>query len=135
MNLVTLIGNVGRDPEIRYTQAGDAIANFSLATSERWKNKQGEKQEETEWHRVTVFHPASKVIKDHVSKGDRLAIIGKVHYSEWDDNDGNKRYSTEIQVGFGGRVELLGSPGGRKQEPAAAEEDKPFQATDDDVPF
>lgn len=135
MNQIVLIGNVGRDPEIRYTQGGDPIANFSLATSERWK-KDGEKHEETEWHRVTVFAPASKVIQNHVAKGDRLAIIGKVHYSEWDDKDGNKRYSTEVQVGFGGRVELLGSPGGRKAEPAAtADEDKPFQATDDDVPF
>ena len=140
MNIVTLIGNVGRDPEIRYTQNGDPVANVSLATSERWKNKDGNKQERTEWHRVTFFGGVAKVVKDFVNKGDRIAVLGKIHYSEWEDKDGNKKYGTEIQCSIDGKLELLG---GKKDGDASRTPEREvvetsrgdFHATDDDVPF
>lgn len=131
MNLVTLIGNVGRDPETRTTSAGDPIVNLSLATTERWKTKDGEKREETEWHRVTFFGGVAKVVRDYVTKGQRIAITGKIHYSKYTDKDGNERHGVEIQVNQRGTLELLSSKGERSEAP----EEKKFQATDDDVPF
>jgi single-strand DNA-binding protein len=132
MNIVTLIGNVGADPEIRYTQSGDPIANVRLATTEKWKNKEGEKQEQTEWHRLVFFGGVAKVVRDYVGKGDKLAVAGKIHYSEWTDKDGNKKYGVEIQIGRGGQLELLG---GKKKDANPSDEKKGFEATDDDVPF
>lgn len=133
MNLVTLIGNVGRDPDVRYTSTGDPVANLTLATTERWKSKDGEKREETEWHRVTFFGGVAKIVKDFVTKGQRIAITGKIHYSKYTDKDGNERHGVEIQVNQRGTLELLTS---RKEREEAQEQPKEkFEATDDDVPF
>ena len=105
VNKVILIGNVGRDPEIRFTQAGEPIANFTLATNEVWNDKSGQKQERTEWHRVEVFGKTAQVVRDYVTKGRPVYIEGSIRYEEWTDKDGNKRNTTSIRVsGPGSRL-------------------------------
>jgi single-strand DNA-binding protein len=143
VNRVILIGNLGKDPEIRYTQAGEPIANFSLATNEAWTDKAGQKQERTEWHRVEIFGKAAQVARDYLSKGRQVYIEGSIRYDEWTDKDGNKRNTTKIRVsGPGSRLVLLGSRGeggggrpaeGPKESGGPPAED--FQVSDDDVPF
>jgi single-strand DNA-binding protein len=135
VNKVILIGHVGRDPEIRYMQSGDPIANFSLATSERWKNKDGQDQERTEWHRVEVFGGTAKVVKNYVTKGKPLYIEGQIRTDEWEDKEGNKRKTTKIRVsGPNSRLVLLGS---RDNMPPAAspQADGNGDSGDDDLPF
>ena len=147
VNRVILIGNLGKDPEIRYTQSGEPIANFSLATNEAWTDKSGQKQERTEWHRVEVFGKTAQVVRDYCSKGKQVYLEGSIRYDEWTDKDGNKKYMTKIRVsGPGSRLVLLGSrgeggargegggrPSGPPSEGPPAGDD--FQASDDDVPF
>lgn len=145
VNRVILIGNLGRDPEMRYTQGGEPIANFSLATSERWTGKDGQKQERTEWHRVEVFGKTAQIVRDYCTKGKPIYIEGSIHYDEWTDKDGNKRNTTKIRVsGPNSRLVLLGSRGdggGRSAEPegsgasGAGAGGDDFKVTDDDVPF
>jgi single-strand DNA-binding protein len=155
VNKAVLIGNLGRDPEMRYTQAGDPIANFSLATSEKWTSKAGEKQERTEWHRVEVFGKTAQVVRDYLTKGRSVYIEGQIRYEEWTDKDGNKRNTTKIRVsGPNSRLVMLGGRGeggGRSGGSSSGSSDGPpadgggggggggggdsFQATDDDVPF
>jgi single-strand DNA-binding protein len=152
VNKVILIGNVGRDPEIRYTQSGEPIANFTLATNEVWNDKSGQKQERTEWHRVEVFGKTAQVVRDYVTKGRPVYIEGSVRYEEWTDKDGNKRNTTRIRVsGPGSRLVLLGGrgegggggasrssgggPGGGAPAEPPAEGGEEFHASDDDVPF
>jgi single-strand DNA-binding protein len=150
VNRVILIGNLGRDPEIRYTQGGEPIANFSLATSERWTDKSGQKQERTEWHRVEVFGKAAQVARDFLAKGRQVYVEGSIRYDEWTDKDGNKRNTTKIHIGGpNSRLVLLGGAGGPRGEagakgPAKAGEGagaeaaapaEDFQVSDDDVPF
>jgi single-strand DNA-binding protein len=155
VNKVILIGNVGRDPEIRYTQSGEPIANFTLATNEVWNDKSGQKQERTEWHRVEVFGKTAQVVRDYVTKGRPVYIEGSIRYEEWTDKDGNKRNTTRIRVsGPGSRLVLLGGrgeggggrpsggapsggapSGGAPSEPPAEGGGEEFQASDDDVPF
>jgi single-strand DNA-binding protein len=146
VNRVILIGNLGRDPEIRYTQGGDPIANFSLATNEAWTDRSGQKQERTEWHRVEVFGKAAQVVRDYLSKGRQVYVEGSIRYDEWTDKDGNKRNTTKIHIGgpnsrlvlLGGRGE--GGPGGGGRggpgpERGAEGGGDDFQVSDDDVPF
>ena len=146
VNKVVLIGNLGKDPEIRYMQSGEPIANFSLATSEQWTDKAGQKQERTEWHRVEVFGKTAQVVRDYCSKGKQVYIEGSIRYDEWTDKDGNKKYMTKIRVsGPNSRLLLLGSRGeggggGRAGSGPASEakESGPpedFQVSDEDVPF
>ncbi len=141
VNKVILIGNVGSEPEVRYTQKGDPILSFSLATSEKYNDK-----EETQWHRVSVFGKLAGVMKDYIEKGKPLYVEGQVVYEDWTDKEGNKRNSTKIKVGFGGTIVLLGSKGdGTKsaRKPAGSASgsgaeipvDSNFKASDDDVPF
>lgn len=98
LNKVILIGNVGKDPEIRQTQAGDSVANFSLATSESWKDRAtGEKFERTEWHNIAVFSEGIvKIIQSYVKKGSKIYVEGKLQTRKWQDKDGKDRYTTEI---------------------------------------
>jgi single-strand DNA-binding protein len=149
VNRVILIGNLGRDPEIRYTQGGEPIANFSLATNEVWTDKSGQKQERTEWHRVEVFGKAAQVVRDYLAKGRQVYVEGSIRYDEWTDKDGNKRNTTKIHVGgSGGRLVLLGGRGeggpggaggpgggGRGSSGPGPSGGDDFQVTDDDVPF
>jgi single-strand DNA-binding protein len=141
VNKVTLIGNLGKDPEVRYMQNGDPVANFSLATSESWTGKSGEKQERTEWHRVEVFGKTAQVVRDYCSKGKQVYIEGSIRYDEWTDKDGNKKYMTKIRVsGPNSRLVLLGGRGGgggSSSEPDHSDSGpaQDFQVGDDDVPF
>ena len=110
VNKVILIGNVGKDPEIRRTQDGRPIANLSIATSESWRDKNtGEKREKTEWHRVVVFsEPLCKVIEQYVKKGSKLYIEGQLQTRKWQDKEGQDKYSTEVVLqGFGGTLTML----------------------------
>jgi single-strand DNA-binding protein len=140
VNKVILVGNVGQDPEMHYFDSGDAVAKFSLATSEKWKTKAGEQKELTEWHRIEVYGATAKVINDYVTKGKPLYIEGSLRTEEWTDKEGNKRKTTKIRVaGPNSRVVLLGSKENSQPKPAPQdspfEATEPFQATDDDVPF
>ena len=140
INKVILVGNVGRDPEIRYTPSGDAVANFSVATSERWKDKNsGEMQERTEWHRIVAWRRLGEICGEYLSKGRQVYIEGKIQTREWEDKDGNRRYTTEI---IANEMKMLGPKeggGGYKpaEPPGAKEYDgPPLQSEqEDDIPF
>lgn len=107
VNKVLLIGRLGRDPEVRYTPDGTAIANFSIATSEEWKDKKtGEKQERTEWHRIVAFRRLGEICGEYLSKGRQVYIEGRLQTRDWQDKDGNKRYTTEIVAS---QMQMLGS--------------------------
>jgi single-strand DNA-binding protein len=114
VNKVILVGNVGKDPEIRRTQDGRPIANLSLATSERWRDKNtGENREKTEWHRVVVFsEPLCKVIEQYVKKGSKLYIEGQLQTRKWQDQSGQEKYSTEVVLqGYSGTLTMLDARG------------------------
>ena len=97
VNKVILVGNVGNDPEVRYTANGQAIANLSIATSEVWRDKAtGEKQERTEWHRVVFFGKAAEIVRDYVKKGAKLYVEGALRTRKWEDENGAERYTTEV---------------------------------------
>ena len=97
LNKVILIGNLGKDPEIRYTQAGAAVANVSLATTETW-TKDGTKEETTEWHKLVAFGKVAEIIGEYLKKGSKVYIEGKIQTRKWQDKDGNDKYTTEIVV-------------------------------------
>jgi single-strand DNA-binding protein len=109
VNKVILVGNLGRDPELRYIQSGQAVANFSLATNEKWKDKDGNNQERTEWHRVVVWGKSAENCAQYLQKGRSVYIEGKLQTREWEDKDGNKRSTTEIVAQA---VQFLGGRGG-----------------------
>jgi len=139
VNKVILIGNLGRDPEIRYTQSGTAVANLNLATSDSWKDAQGQRQERTEWHRVVAWDKLAEIAKEYLSKGKQVYIEGRLQTRSWEDKEGHKRTTTEIRadqmVMLGGRG---GDGGARGEEPPGPADDfsrEPFQAKDEDVPF
>lgn len=141
LNQITLIGNVGRDPEVKTLPSGDLVANFSLATSETWKDKSGEKQERTEWHKIDAFGKLAEIVQSYVSKGSKLFVQGQLVYDEWADKDGNKRTAAKVKLGFGSKLVLLGGGGSpaRSSEGQAAEKRaekaKAAPVNDDDVPF
>ena len=99
INQVILIGNLGADPEQRQANNGNAITNFSIATSRRWKDKDGQMQDETEWHRIVAFGRLGEICGQYLRKGSKIYIEGRIQTRQWDDRDGNKRYSTEIVAG------------------------------------
>ena len=120
LNQVTLIGNVGQDPEVRTTANGGKVANFSLATSRTWKNANGDVQEKTEWHRVTVWNRGTKggvadVVEKYVNKGDKLYVSGSIEYRQWQDKENQTRYATEINAS---EVILLGGKSTALPQPA-----------------
>jgi single-strand DNA-binding protein len=162
INKVILIGNVGKDPEIRSMQNGARVANLSMATSESWKDKAtGERKEKTEWHRVVVFNDVLiNVLQNYVKKGSKLYIEGQLETRKWQDNEGKDHYSTEIVLRpYRGELTLLDSRGGGEASPssygggdnigygggqqamasstmaAAAQPAGAFDALDDDIPF
>ena len=96
LNRVILIGRLGKDPEVRTTPQGKTVANFSMATSERFKDKSGQQQENTEWHRIVVWGKLAEVVNQFVKKGSQVCIEGKLATRSWDDKDGQKKYTTEI---------------------------------------
>lgn len=153
LNQVNLIGNLGQDPEIRFTQGGDPVATLSIATTEKWTDKQsGEKREATEWHRVVVFNALAKVCQDYLQKGSKVYISGKLVTRKWQDKDGNDRYTTEVNVsGFGGKLIMLSGcndnqggdnqsggnqSGGQQSRPAQpAQQQAPMDDLDSEIPF
>ena len=106
VNKVILIGNLGRDPEMRYATNGDAIANIAIATSEQWKDKSGEKQEKTEWHRVVFFGKLAEIVSQYLKKGSSIYLEGKLQTRKWQNKEGQDQYTTEI---VGERMQMLGS--------------------------
>lgn len=130
LNKVMLIGNLGQDPETRYTQDGRAVSNFSLATNMKWKNKEGDQQEQVEWHRIVVFGNLAEICQKYLKKGKQVYIEGRIQTRKWQDDDGNNRYTTEVVAN---QMKMLGSNG--KSEPAANEIQSPDMPPDDDIPF
>lgn len=113
LNKVMLIGNLGRDPETRYTKDGKPVANITIATSEKWRNKQGDQQEKTEWHRVVIFGKLADIVKRYLRKGSKVYVEGQLQTKKWTDKNGQDRYTTEVVVGgFGGNIIMLDSRGG-----------------------
>ena len=111
VNKVILIGNLGRDPEIKHANNGNSIANLALATSKRWTDKAGAKQEKTEWHRVVVFGKLAGIVQQYMKKGSKLYIEGELETNKWQDNQGNDRFTTQVTVGFNGVIDMLDSKG------------------------
>ena len=115
INRATLIGRLGKDPEVRYMPGGEAIANITLATSENWKDKSGEKQERTEWHRVSMFGRLGEIAGEYLKKGSLVYIEGRIQTRKWQDKDGQDRYTTEIVAN---EMKMLGpKPGGGSDTP------------------
>ena len=126
VNKAILIGNLGGDPEVRYTQNGTAVANFSLATSEKWKDKDGQLQEQTEWHKIVAFARLGEICGEYLSKGSRVYIEGRIQTRQWEDKDGNKRYTTEIVAREMKMLDSRGQqPGGGDENPPVPEPTEP----------
>jgi single-strand DNA-binding protein len=161
INKVILVGNLGNDPEVRYSQSGAAITNISVATSESWKDKQtGQMQERTEWHRVVFFNRLAEIAAEYLRKGSKVYLEGQIRTRKWQDKEGQDRYTTEV---VGNEMQMLdtrgtgqgaGSGGGQdeynqsapranpapqqqqaQQAPAAAQPPGDFNNFDDDIPF
>jgi single-strand DNA-binding protein len=160
VNKVILVGNLGNDPEIRYTPNGGAIANLSIATSEQWKDRNtGEPREKTEWHRVVIFGKLAEIAGEYLRKGSQVYIEGKLQTRKWQDQSGQDRYSTEVVVDIGGTLQMLGGgqrsggdasfnqnqnaapqQGYGQNKPQSAPQQQPapaddFGGFDDDIPF
>ena len=141
VNKVILVGNLGADPEVRYTQGGQAVANFNVATNERWKDKtSGQPEERTEWHRVVVWGKLAELCRDYLSKGRTVYLEGRLQTRKW-EKDGQTRYTTEVvaqTVQFlGARGETKADAQGMESEPvaAASSEGPPSFNSEEDVPF
>lgn len=148
INKAILVGNLGKDPELRYTASGQAVATFSLATTEKFKNKGGEQQERTEWHNIVAWGPLAEICGKYLVKGKQIYCEGRIQSRSYDDRDGNKRYITEIVISD---MQMLGSRGGEEgggssgsrpsrsgasavREPVSVPDDAAFNP-DDDIPF
>ncbi len=150
VNKVILIGNLGQDPETRHLPSGDAVCNISIATSEKWKDKSGEQQEHTEWHRIGFFGKLAEIAGEYLKKGAPVYVEGRIRTRKWQDKEGNDRYSTEI---IADRMQMLGgrrddSGGGDRQQPRQERTQQSgegggqskkgggaFDQMDDDIPF
>lgn len=140
VNKAILIGNLGKDPELRYTASGTAVASFSIATTERFKNRNGEQQERTEWHNIVAWGNLADICGKYLAKGRQVYIEGRIQSRSYDDRDGNKRYITEIVAN---EMKMLGRPGeggGQGAQPARQEDSGggnsgPTFNPDDDIPF
>ena len=148
VNKVILVGNLGRDAELRYTPGGAAVATLNLATTEVFKDREGQKKEDTQWHRVILWGKTAETLQDYLTKGKQIYVEGKLQTRKWKDKDGNDKYTTEVR---GDRVVLLSGGGrgdgmgrgeggaGRSSAPADefghAEPGGSVELTDDDIPF
>ncbi|HYW36127.1 MAG TPA: single-stranded DNA-binding protein [Balneolaceae bacterium] len=147
LNKAMIIGRLGRDPDVRYTQSNTAVANLSVATSERYKDKSGEWKEKTEWHRVVAWGRTAEICQEYLKKGSQVYIEGPIQTNQWEDKEGQTRYTTEIKAL---RMKMLDSRGdGAGQAPAQPESqnkasepmssnvdlDEDFDDIDDDLPF
>lgn len=141
VNKVILVGNLGADPELRYAPSGMAIANFRIATTETWKDKNGAKQDKTEWHRIVAFGKLAEICGEYLNKGKQIYVEGKIQTRQWEDKDGNKRYTTEVvaqtmqmlgPAGEKGAASASGGAGASEEQPPAME-NPPAEL--DDIPF
>ena len=148
VNKVILVGNLGRDAELRYTPGGAAVATLNMATTEVWNDKGGQRQEKTEWHRVVLWGKSAESLAEYLTKGKQIYVEGRLQTRQWDDKDGNKRYTTEIR---GDKIVLLGGGGGGGRgasmdrgggeamaghAPGGNADEPPMEPiTDDDIPF
>src|SRR5947209_20227959 len=146
VNKVILVGNLGRDAELRYTPGGAAVATLNLATTEVWNDKGGQRQEKTEWHRIVLWGKQAESLQEYLTKGEQIYVEGRLQTRQWDDKDGNKRYTADIKAD---RITLLGGGGGGGGRGAAMErggagapqgggghDEPPMEPiTDDDIPF
>lgn len=148
INKVILVGNLGKDPEIRYTPDGRAIANITLATSETWKDKNtGQPQEKTEWHRIVIFGKLAEIAGEYLKKGSQVYFEGKLQTRKWTDQSGQDRYTTEVVVDINGQMQMLGGRsggeasfgGGNQNNQKQNQNPQPAPAMDDDfdddIPF
>ena len=147
VNKVILIGNLGRDPELRYTASGQGVANFTLATNERWRDKDGNNQERTEWHRIVVWGKTAENCAQYLQKGRSAYVEGRLQTREWEDRDGNKRRTTEVtaqqllmlgrrgDAPSGGGPETDDAPSGDGPETEGPPESGPKEGGPDDIPF
>jgi single-strand DNA-binding protein len=146
VNKVILVGNLGRDAELRYTPGGAAVATLNLATTEVWNDRNNQRQEKTEWHRVVLWGKQAESLQEYLTKGKQIYVEGRLQTRQWDDKDGNKRYTTEIKCdrvtllggggggGRGGGSESYG--GGRSAGGGGGMDEPPVEPiTDDDIPF
>jgi len=137
VNKVILVGRLGRDPETRYTSAGQAVCNFTLATDETFKDRTGERQKRTEWHRIVLWGRLAEIAQQYLKKGTMVYLEGRIQSRQWDDRDGNKRTTVEVVA----NVMRMLSPRGEaaavpEAEPPAAEEGAPEPGvSDEDIPF
>jgi len=146
VNKAIIVGNLGRDPELKYLPNGDAVANISVATTDTWKDKDGNKQEATEWHRVSFFGKLAEVCGQYLKKGSQIYVEGSIRTRKWQDKDGQDRYTTEIR---GDRMQMLGgrqsgesASSGSAPSPASNAPSSPrsapagsFADLEDDIPF
>jgi single-strand DNA-binding protein len=149
VNKVILVGNLGRDAELRYTPGGAAVATINMATTEVWNDKSGQRQEKTEWHRVILWGKTAESLTEYLTKGKQVYVEGRLETRQWNDKDGNKRYTTEIK---GDKIVLLGSAGGGGRggggmsrgggeesmgggQPSHGADVPDTPLTDDDIPF
>jgi single-strand DNA-binding protein len=143
VNKVILVGNLGRDAELRYTPGGAPVATLNMATTEVWNDKGGQRQEKTEWHRVILWGKTAESLNEYLTKGKQIYVEGRLQTRQWDDKDGNKRYTTEIKAD---RITLLGGGGGGGRGGGGMErggshagggaDEAPMEPiTDDDIPF
>lgn len=140
VNKTILIGRLGKDPELKYTPGGKAVANFSLATNEKWTDQSGQKQEKTTWHNIVAWGKQAEVINEYCHKGKQLYIEGRIENRSWDKDDGTKGYISEVVVQnfqfLGGRDDSQASAGSSSQPQAANNPPGPSNAgDDDDLPF
>ena len=153
LNKVMLIGHLGQDPEVRALPNGQHVANFTLATGEKWKDRNsGQEHERTEWHRVAIFGKLAEIVQQYVKKGSKLYIEGKLQTRKWQDQNGQDRYTTEIVVsGYEGQMQMLGRANGVNEPPAHTQSGgyndaprtpmpgpaaaPPIEYFDDDIPF
>lgn len=143
VNKVILVGNLGRDAELRYTPGGAAVATLNLATTEVWNDRNQQRQEKTEWHRVVLWGKQAESLQEYLTKGKQIYVEGRLQTRQWDDKDGNKKYTTEIKAD---RITLLGGGSGgggsRSSDRGGAQtggshmDEPPMEPlTDDDIPF
>lgn len=135
VNKVIVLGNLGRDPELRHTSGGKAVATLSVATNEQWTDQSGERQERTEWHRVVVWGRQAESCAQYLAKGRSVFVEGRLQTNKWQDRDGNDRYTTEI---VGDRIQFLGGPSAEPSdsaEPAPAGMATEAAPADNDIPF
>ena len=143
VNRVTLIGNLGKDPEMRFMPNGDAVCNFSIATTENWKDKNGQKQEKTEWHNIVIYRKLAEIAGEYLKKGQPVYIEGRLQTRKWQDKDNNDRYTTEV---IADQMQMLGNktasehgagsaPKNQGAGAGAIPSDGGFEVMEDDIPF